>query len=305
MKPSYFNFITRILIMLAMPAALFASCEPDENTDDAQSFEWPEVLANTETKQITYGQASWDFHSRWSNDGTKIGFARYNPNTRLLSYIIYNTESGEETEIMSQSTSGDFCGSWSPDDKRIVFDNRDEDERSQIYIIDVETKEITKFTNTRTNSFRPSWSKDGKYIVYSEYGPLYYKPVAGGNAVMISGVTNGWNPCWSSDDSKIMFVKASSNDEIYSTNLDGSDIRFLASGNSGENENWGSWSPDGKKIMYHLFHDGVSKIAVKDLESEEINLISDLSDCRFPDWSPDGTKAVFSYQNRLWIVEMK
>ncbi|WP_158737504.1 S9 family peptidase [Alteribacillus sp. YIM 98480] len=85
--------------------------------------------------------------------------------TQLVLYDI-------KKEHMEVLTDGDFdhhSADWSPDSRQIVFSaNRDEDEdRSNtldLFIIDTETKDIVKLTNSTGVFSMAKWSKNGKKI---------------------------------------------------------------------------------------------------------------------------------------------
>ncbi|WP_371802525.1 TolB family protein [Candidatus Lokiarchaeum ossiferum] len=251
--------------------------------------------------QITNSGSGWDFHSSISNDGNKVCFARFNPTTSKMSLNIYSIPDGNLTTVVSTMT-GDFSSTWSPDDTQIAFDARaTADSTSYIYILTIATGEIVRFSSLSGNAFRPDWSHDGQNIVYVSYLQLYIQPVSGGDAKLVPNADEAVNPTWNHDDTQILFSKENAAKDIYSINVDGSNLKFLAKGNSNDKESWARWSNDGTQIIYHLFDDGISSIAIKNLTSEKVSLLTDIGDCRFPDWSADGSLIVFSYDTNLWI----
>jgi len=203
--------------------------------------------------QITHSGSGWDFHSSISNNGEKICFARYNPSTSELSLNLYSIENDTTTTVVSSMT-GDFSSTWSPDDSKIAFDARENDEAtSYIYILTIATGEIVKFSSINGNSFRPDWSHDGESIVFVCNLRLYIQPISGGDAVLIPNADQAVNPSWNHDDTKILFCKESATKDIYSIDPDGSNLTFLAKGNSNHFESWAKWSNDSTHIIYHFF----------------------------------------------------
>lgn len=57
--------------------------------------------------------------------------------------------------------------SWSPDGKRIVFSSLDKGGKSDLYIIDVATKSLTRLTDDFYDDKDPAWSPDGKRVAFS------------------------------------------------------------------------------------------------------------------------------------------
>ena len=55
---------------------------------------------------------------------------------------------------------------WSPDAQEIVFASS-KDGDTEIYILNLETEEITKLTNNGNYDDYPAWSPDKNYIVFA------------------------------------------------------------------------------------------------------------------------------------------
>ncbi len=55
---------------------------------------------------------------------------------------------------------------WSPDGKKVSFASN-QDGNWEIYVVDLETKEVRRLTDTSANEVAPSWSPDGGRISFS------------------------------------------------------------------------------------------------------------------------------------------
>lgn len=77
---------------------------------------------------------------------------------------------------------------WAPDGERVAFSSN-EDGNWEIYVVDLDTNEVKRLTNTSANEVAPSWSPDGTRITFS------------------SDRSDNW--------------------EIYTMNVDGTDVRQL------------------------------------------------------------------------------
>ena len=100
-------------------------------------------------------------------------------------------------------------------------------------------------------------SPDGQYMVYEslladeEYSQLFLTEVDGGESIRLTNRSRyDWNPQYSPDGSKILFLSESgdNNWQVYVMNADGSGI-FNLSKNSYMNTD-PVWFPDGSEILY-------------------------------------------------------
>ena len=96
------------------------------------------------------------------------------------------------------------------------------------------------------------------------------------------------------NQSMITFAsKRDGNFEIYSMNSDGSEQINLT--NSSANDEYPSWSTDGKKITFTSNRDGNSEVYIMNTDgSEQINLTNNIAYDAFSCWSPDGKRIAFA-----------
>lgn len=248
---------------------------------------------------------TWEFHTSISNDGSKVAFAQYNQENSELSLGIWEKKTGKSSIILTYNRGGDMAATWSPDDSRLAFDFRDENDVSQIYIVTLATLEVTRFTSGGNNCFRPDWSPDGQKIVYVSQGALLAKSLEGEEKILYR--SNGWisNPAWSPDGSKILFTRGESPVSLMLINADDSNLRELFSVAS-EGEIWPNWSPCGKYFVYNNLKEGeVSDLVIHEVATGRERELTSGEDCRFPDWSPDGKTLFYSKESNLWQMTFK
>jgi Tol biopolymer transport system component len=109
-------------------------------------------------------------------------------------------------------------------------------------------------------------------------------------------------PSWSSDGTKIVFVRGVENDpgEIYVMNADGSEQTRLTNSPGFDSEP--SWSPDGSKIAFMSDRDSIPlsvppagvEIYVMNADGSEQTRLTNARYNVSPEWSPDGNKIVFT-----------
>ena len=146
---------------------------------------------------------------------------------------------------------------------RIAFAS-DRDGNWEIYVMDVNGGNPRNLTNDPSDDRDPSWSPDGKHIVF-----------------------------FSNRDGHVIDGRPTS--EIYVMDADGGNPQNLT--NDRNDDRFPSWSPDGKRIAFVSDRDGAPRyfdIYVMDADGGNLQrLTSDPRDDRNPSWSPDGERIVF------------
>jgi Tol biopolymer transport system component len=106
-----------------------------------------------------------------------------------------------------------------------------------------------------------------------------------------------YDPSWSPDGRKIVFIsERTGNNDVFVMNADGSNQVQLTF--STGDEHWPAFSPDGQRIAFALEVEGMNHLFVMALDGveEEQLFFPDAGEvnCKYPDWSPDGQWLVFS-----------
>jgi Tol biopolymer transport system component len=204
----------------------------------------------------------------------------------------------------------DMWPSWSPDGSKIlfmsaIFDTSDELPIATdhgIYVMDADGRNRTKVIDP-PGARSPSWSPDGKRIVYAVVAGIFAVDADGTNITpviyldSVFGPLFDW-PSYSPDGTKILFASQRERKwQIYVVNVDGSNETRL-SPEEVKYEYRPSWSPDGTRIVFDSYRDGNREIYVMNADgSNPIRLTKDpprqrYGDCS-PVWSPDGNRIAF------------
>ena len=217
----------------------------------------------------------------------------------------------------------DIFPAWSPDGKQIAFMSSrdghvDEQHGSpiyEIYVMDADGTNQHNLTNDPHDDRHPSWSPDGKRIVFEtdrdrEGNPhnieIYVMDADGTNQrKLTNNLTEDRYPAWSPDGERIAFSARRDGHvvhnldityEIYVMDADGMNQQRLTENR--KNERYPSWSPDGKRIAFSADRKGDLQnfdIYVMDADGgNEQKLTENRVHDRYPSWSPDGNRIVFA-----------
>ena len=162
-----------------------------------------------------------------------------------------------------------------------------------IYVADVNGERITQLTNTPgAAEYAPSWSPDGKMIVYDRTvqatkGDIWIMNADGsGQRELFSSVENESYPSFSPDGSKIVFSSSRDGDsEIYVIDVTGEGLRKLTGNTYAD---WAPhWSADGSQIVFASDRNGNDEVFVMSADgTDEAALTDDDATDRSPAWSP-------------------
>ena len=247
-------------------------------------------------------------NQRALSDGRSIVLTpRFSPNRQEITYMSY--ESGQPQVYLLQIETGQrelvgnfpgmtFAPRFSPDGQKVIFSLLRDDGNSNIYTMDLRSRNTTRLTSSNSIDTSPSYAPDGSRIVFtSDRGgrpQIYTMGADGSNPQRISfGDGNYSTPVWSPRGDLIAFTKQTGGQfQIGVMRTDGSGERILSSGYLQEGP---TWAPNGRVLMFFREGQGAGgpRLFSIDLTGRNEQAIPTPQFASDPAWSPllDGQPA--------------
>ncbi|WP_255501664.1 basic secretory protein-like protein [Olivibacter sp. SDN3] len=174
---------------------------------------------NSHIDEFSYIESAGTF----SSDSKKFAFSIFSGGRTKL--MIVDVSSGKTLAVESMGDVAEFSNiTWSPNGENVAFSGLSNGQ-SDIYMFNLSTKELTQLTDDLYSDYHPSFSRDGKKIVFSTDRISLKSNYEGvdipmGLAIMdietrqireidIFPGANNLNPQFSSDDSQLYFLSNS------------------------------------------------------------------------------------------------
>ncbi len=254
----------------------------------------------SEQQRLTHN-GGIDCFPAFSPDGRRIAFVGAGRSTSYAIKVMNadGTETAEVTPLDFRPSPFPWHDlwalSWSPDGKQIAFQ-----EAGDIFTVKVDGTDRRNLTNHPALDLEPAWSPDGARILFVSarvYWLTLHTMKADGTEVReLPSAGEFWDttPAFSPTGGKIVFMVRSEMTlpAIYTANSDGSEralFDYCGTGTCSTHRNRPRWSPDGQKIVYHVweYFTGDAQIHVKSLAGTSATQLTQAPGRNFqPCWQP-------------------
>jgi len=141
------------------------------------------------------------YSSRWSADGSMIAVSMEQQGDSDL-YLI--SPEGRMIRRLTENSDIDVSPAWSPDGRRIAFcSNRSG--KPQIYIMNVDSGDVRRLTFRGDYNTSPAWSPKGDRIAYTSRAGGFRIMTIGVNGGEAQEISAGEDPSWSPDGRYLVF----------------------------------------------------------------------------------------------------
>jgi len=107
----------------------------------------------------------------WSPDSKRFAFSVFNKGRNRM--LVVDVATDNIVDDVSMGNAEQFSNlSWSPDGSSVVFQGLAEGQ-SDLYLYNFNTRQISQLTNDKYSDFQPSFSRDGKKIIFSSDRTTY------------------------------------------------------------------------------------------------------------------------------------
>lgn len=173
-------------------------------------------LTNSDIDEFSFLESAGTF----SPDSRKFAFSIFSKGKSKL--MIVDVGNGKTLSVEEMGDISEFTNiTWGPDGKHVAFSGL-KNGHSDIYLYNLETKVLTPLTNDWYSDFQPSFSRDGRKIVFSTdrvalQGDLHGVEIPMNIAIIdlqtreitnlpVFAGANNLNPLFAADDSQIYFL---------------------------------------------------------------------------------------------------
>jgi len=172
-------------------------------------------VSNTHIDEFNFIESA----GTWSPDGKQFAFSVFNKGRNRM--LVVEIPSGRIVQDISMGKAEQFSNlSWSPDGNSIVFQGLSEGQ-GDLYLYHFDTKQITQLTNDKYSDYQPSFSRDGKKIVFASDRTTYDQSLSQDitfnlaemdlatgkiSDIKVFNGANNLNPQYSADDKQIYFL---------------------------------------------------------------------------------------------------
>lgn len=229
---------------------------------------------------------------------TRVAYITTSGTISNRSYTLVVADSdGYDPQTILTSKQPLMSPSWSPDGAQVAYVSF-EKKTAEIYLQNVATGSRRKLASFKGINGAPRWSPDGRRLALTlsrDGNPeIYTMDVkSGALARLTTNSAIDTEPTWSPDGSSIVFTSSrGGSPQLYRISSAGGKAQRLTF--DGKYNADADFSPDGRKLAMVHGESGHYRIAVLDLESGALRVLTDGRQDESPSFSPNGSIIIYA-----------
>ena len=232
---------------------------------------------------------------------TKISYINQNSEPEQIYFLRVTDIDGRNDSSIFSSSEPLMSPSWSSDGKRLAYVSFEEG-TSRIFIQEIYTGKRKGLKLERGINSSPNWSPSDKYLaaVLSKEGnpDIFRYDLENDKWKQLTdhfGIDT--EPDWSPDGRKIIFTSnRSGSPQIYEMNVTNKKIRRKTF--EGTYNARARYTPDGKSFVFVHRRDGLFHIAVQNLRTGKLQILTDTTLDESPTISPNGKVIIYATKDK-------
>ncbi len=192
--------------------------------------------------------------------------------------------------------------SWAPDGERVAYVSYENNGSPAIFVFEIYTKKRRMVSHHEGINGAPAWSPDGKKLALTlskgTNPDIYILDLASDKLQRITkNYAIDTEPAWSPDGNNIVFTSdRGGNPHIYQYNLIDRKIKRITF--EGRYNARASFSPDGKLLTFIHRLDKHFNVAVMEMSTGAVQILSEGRLDESPSFSPDGGMIIYATEDR-------
>jgi Tol biopolymer transport system component len=259
----------------------------------------------TDRRELTSGSGT-EHRPRWSPDGSRVAFAKHDYSTSQSRWIVTMNPDASDPRVLIDTLGFDLDPVWSTDGTRLYFGCNRFGRAADLCSAATDGSDLRSIRYPETEPFATSCgalcpiapdhfetSPDGSRILFeifeTQQGPqtVWIGQLDGSSATSASGATTSFAGRWSPSGDRVLLgvFDGTSNFALATVNRDGTGYRRIT--DFADNDEGGTWSPDGALIAFDGFESGAQQLWVMNADGTGRHQLTDGSLPSFaPLWNP-------------------